>query len=116
VKDHRAQELVAAERTRIEAALKELTGEIQAQGALARQQEGESDAGSELANEMVEQALIGTLRAELEAVARAEARIPAGTYGLSTESGIAIPDERLESEPLAERTVEEQRRLDAGAR
>ena len=116
VDDRRAHELVAAERTRIEAALRELTGDVRAEGALESQQEGESDAGSELATEMVEVALIANLRAELEAVTRAEARIRAGTYGLSTESGIAIPDERLESEPLAERTVEEQRRSDAGAR
>ena len=114
--DHRARRLVAAERARIEAALGELTGEVRAEGALERQQEGESDAGSELATEMVEQALIANLRAELEAVSRAEARIQAGTYGFSTESGLPIPDERLESEPLAELTVEEQRRLDAGAR
>lgn len=114
--DRRAQELVAAERTRIEAALTALTGEIRAEHALERQQEGESDAGSELATEMVEQALIANLRAELEAVTRAEARIQAGTYGLSTETGAAIPDERLEAEPLAELTVDEQRRTDAGAR
>ena len=39
---------------------------------------------------------------------RAEARIAEGTYGRSVESGLPIPDERLEAEPLAERTVEEQ--------
>ena len=111
--NRRAAELVAAERTRIGAALKELTGEVSAEGALERQQQGESDAGSELATEMVEGALIVKLRAEMEAVTRAEARIRAGAYGRSIESGVAIPDERLESEPLAELTVEEQRRSDA---
>jgi DnaK suppressor protein len=115
VNDRRAQQLVAAERTRIEAALRELTGEIRAEGALERQQEGESDTGSELASEMVDEAVVQHLEAELEAVARAEARIRAGTYGLSTESGAEIPDERLEAEPLAELTVDEQRRADAGA-
>jgi DnaK suppressor protein len=35
-------------------------------------------------------------------------RIARGTYGRSIESGLPIPDERLEVEPLAERTIEEQ--------
>jgi len=42
------------------------------------------------------------------ALERAEARLAAGTYGLSTESGEPIPDERLEALPTAELTVEEQ--------
>ncbi len=112
--DHRAQELVAAERARIEAALAALT--VQAESPLRNQQEGESDSGSELATEMVDEALIANLQAELDAVTRAEARIQAGTYGRSTESGAAIPDERLEAQPLAELTVDEQRRVDADAR
>jgi RNA polymerase-binding transcription factor len=116
VDDRRARELVAAQRERIEAALRNLTGEVRAESDLERQQEGESDSGSELATEMVEDALVARLRDELDAVARAEARIEAGTYGRSVDSGVAIPDERLESEPLAERTVEDQRRVDAAAR
>jgi DnaK suppressor protein len=46
---------------------------------------------------------------QLAAVERAEARLAAGTYGLSVESGEAIPDERLEVSPTAELTVEEER-------
>ena len=113
--DRRARELVAAERTRIEAALRELIGEVRAEGVLERQQTGESDSGSELATEMVEVALVANLRAELAAVARAEERIAAGSFGRSVDSGLAIPDERLEAELLAERTLEEQR-YDEGAR
>jgi DnaK suppressor protein len=41
-------------------------------------------------------------------VGRAEARLAAGTYGLSIESGKPIPDERLEALPTAERTAEEE--------
>jgi DnaK suppressor protein len=114
--DRRARELVAAERTRIEAALAALTGAVEAESPLRDQQEGESDSGSELATAMVDEALIANLEAELDAVTRAEARIQAGTYGRSTESGTAIPDERLEAQPLAELTVDEQRRVDADAR
>ena len=47
------------------------------------------------------------LAKELAAVERAEARLAAGTYGLSVESGEPIPDERLEAFPAAEHTVEE---------
>ena len=42
-------------------------------------------------------------------IGRAEERIALGTYGSSIESGLPIPDEQLEAEPLAERTIEEQR-------
>jgi DnaK suppressor protein len=114
--DRRARELVAAERKRIEAALADLAGELRDESDLARQQAGESDAGSELATEMIDDALVADLRVQLDAVARAEARIEAGTYGRSVESGVAIPDARLEAEPLAERTVEEQRLFEAAAR
>jgi DnaK suppressor protein len=115
VDDQRARVLVAVERRRIEAALRELTGELGAERVQQRQQTGDSDAASELATGMVEAALVDDLRHELEAVQRAEERIAAGAYGRSIESGIAIPNERLEAEPLAERTVEEQRRHHAGA-
>jgi RNA polymerase-binding transcription factor DksA len=49
-------------------------------------------------------------------VVRAEARLAKGTFGLSVESGARIPDERLEAEPLAERTVEEQFRFERSQR
>jgi nucleotide-binding universal stress UspA family protein len=39
---------------------------------------------------------------------RAGSRLAAGTYGLSTESGEPIPDERLETLPTAELTADEQ--------
>ena len=52
------------------------------------------------------------LRAELEAIERAEKRLAEGTYGLSIESGEPIPDARLETIPWAERTSEEQARYE----
>ncbi len=113
--DQRARELVSRERTRIEAALRELLGDVHSEGLLDSQQTGESDSGSQLATEMVETALIAELRDELAAVERAEARIAAGTYGLSIDSGQAIPEARLEALPLSERTVDEQRLRDTGA-
>jgi RNA polymerase-binding transcription factor DksA len=49
-------------------------------------------------------------RKGLAAVERAEARLAAGTVGLSIESGRPIPDDRLEAVPTAERTAEEEAR------
>ena len=106
----RARELVARERTRIEALLAEQVGEIRADGSLQRQQTAEyEDAASALDSESVSVALAADLREQLAAVDRAEKRIAAGAYGRSVESGLPIPDERLDAEPLAERTIEEQR-------
>ena len=47
-------------------------------------------------------------RAERYDQDRAEARLAAGTYGISVISGEPIPDARLEARPTAEMTVEEQ--------
>lgn len=114
MKTEKARDLVARERSRIEASLRQLTGEVDAEAQLHGQQTGEAyEAGTDLEREEVELALITDLREELEAVGRAEARIAEGTYGRSVESGTVIPDERLEAAPLAERTIEEERRLEA---
>jgi DnaK suppressor protein len=113
VNQPRARELVARERARIESALAEAGGEIRAEGPLGRQQPGDSgDAGSAHETESVTIALAADLREQLAAAGRAEERIARGVYGRSVESGIPIPDERLEAEPLAERTVEEQRKYE----
>jgi DnaK suppressor protein len=114
VNESRARELVARERTRIEALLAEQVGEIRANGTLQRQQTGEyEDAASTLDSESVSVALAADLHDQLAAVERAEERLALGTYGISVESGVPIPDERLEVEPLAERTIEEQRNREA---
>ena len=113
----RARALVARERRRIEAALAELAGEEEAEDASRSDQTGESqEAGTAIQQESVEDAVAAALRDELAAVVRAEARIAQGTFGLSIESGARIPDDRLEAEPLAERTVEEQTRFERSRR
>lgn len=115
--EQRARALVAQERRRIEAALAGLAGEEQGEDASHFDQTGEaSEAGSEIQHEMVDSALAAAFQNELAAVARAEARIAQGTFGLSVESGTRIPDDRLEAEPLAERTVEEQARFERNQR
>src|SRR5437016_10356374 len=106
--DHdRARELLAAERERIDRALARLGPQDTAEPA------DDIDPGnlaSELYQEELDEGLADDLREELAAVERAEARLAAGTYGLSIESGRPIPDERLEALPTAERTAEEETR------
>ena len=109
----RARELLAAERERIERSLADL-GEPIGTDELASNDKP-ADQGSVLYERELEEGLIEGLRRELEALGRAEARLARGTYGLSVETGEPIPDERLEAFPLAERTVEEERRFEARA-
>ncbi len=104
----RARELLARERTRIEAdlAARELQGRLEIS---ARREPG--DEGSEnLYEDELDEARREQLQNELGAVERAEARLAAGRYGLSVDSGTPIPDQRLEVLPTAERTVEEDER------
>ena len=113
----RARALVAAERRRIEAALGELAGDQVNEDASHLDQTGESsEAGADVQHAMVDDALAARLRNDLAAVSRAETRIAEGTFGLSIESGAPIPDDRLEAQPLAERTVEEQSRYERDQR
>ena len=74
-----------------------------------------ADQASDLYDAELDEGLSDDLRAELAAVERAEQILATGTYGLSIESGEAIPDERLEAVPTAERTIEEQARFERGA-
>ncbi len=113
----RARELVAAERARIEAALSDLTADVEGEGPLQSQQTGEaSEVGSDLQVEGVDMALVSSLREQLAAVERAEERLAAGTYGRSIESDAPIPEARLEAAPLAEYTVDEQRSIEQRGR
>jgi len=107
VDPERARELLARERKRIERAL---AGRGHADTGELSDQDAPADQASDLYQDELDQGLADDLRAELAAVERAEARLAAGTYGLSVESGEPIPDERLEALPIAERTLEEERR------
>jgi DnaK suppressor protein len=104
----RARELLSRERERIERELAALgrDGPLDASGAIEP-----GDRGSEnLYEDELSEGRREELRRELDALARAEARLRAGTYGLSVDSGTPIPDARLEAVPTAERTVEEDER------
>ena len=109
----RARELLRAERERIERALAELRPEDDAE--LTFQDQHLGDEASNLYQDELDEGLAEQLQRELEAVERAEQRLANGTYGLSVESGDPIPDERLEVQPTAERTAEEEARFERGA-
>ena len=104
----RARELLALQRAQIEEAL----GSLERRGPLEGDQRREpGDQGSEdLYQDEFDAGRQADLQQQLAAVERAEARLAAGTYGLSVESGAPIPDGRLEALPTAERTVQEQER------
>ena len=102
----RARELLAAERERIERALRRL-------GPLDDAEEADefdpANLAADLYQDELDEGLEEDLREQLAAVERAEDRLTAGTYGLSIESGRPIPDERLEALPTAELTADEER-------
>jgi DnaK suppressor protein len=102
----RARQLLAREREQIEQAIAGLGGE---DSGMVAEQDEPGDRGSEnLYQNEFDAGLAEGLADQLAALERAEARLAAGTYGLSTESGEPIADERLEALPTAELTVEEQ--------
>jgi DnaK suppressor protein len=102
----RAHQLLAHERERIERAIAELSEDDEQ--AVAEQGEPGELGSEELYEKELDTGLAEDLAEQLVAVERAEARLAAGTYGLSVDSGAPIPDARLEALPTAERTVEEQ--------
>jgi DnaK suppressor protein len=108
----RAKELLAAERARIERALRDVVPNDDSELSTDNDQHL-ADHATETYQDSYEQGLAEQLREELAALERAEARLAEGTYGLSIESGEPIPDDRLEAQPLAERTIAEQERYES---
>ena len=106
----RARELLEAERRRLESAI----------AAHSHQDDGEqsdpffdaANNASDLYQEELDEGLSDDLKSQLAGIERAERRLSEGTYGLSIESGLPIPDARLELLPAAELTVEEERTRD----
>jgi RNA polymerase-binding transcription factor len=105
----RARELLSRERQRIEQALAKLS---RSGGEELAGQDEMADSASRLYEEEFDEGQLEDLRAGLATVERAELRLIDGSYGFSVESGEPIPDERLEAVPAAERTAEEQARLE----
>jgi DnaK suppressor protein len=102
----RAGELLRAERARIERALKR--AQPQDDGEPADEYDP-ANLASDLYQDELDETFADDLQEQLAAVERAEARLAAGTYGISLESGQPIPDARLEARPTAELTADEER-------
>jgi DnaK suppressor protein len=105
--DDEARKLLQAERARVEALLDGARVAGSDDRAGANEQGDMTDPAPSLVAEQVDDAVTAELTERLEAIARAEQRLAAGTYGRSVRSGVAIPDERLRADPAAELTVEE---------
>ena len=101
----RARELLARERNRIERSLARL-GHVDTGEEADGQDPG--NLASELYQDEYDEGRADDLREQLAAVERAEARLAAGTYGVSVVSGERIPDERLEALPAADRLAREE--------
>ena len=106
--DARAREVLRDERARVERLLHELTRAGEEDREATRATGDMADPAQPLTDEQTADAIAQGLRDRLAAIERAEARLEAGTYGRSVRSGTPIPDERLEADPAAELTVEEE--------
>jgi DnaK suppressor protein len=105
-----ARVLLTAERARLQRLLQAATGQPPA-AELGDEVDDADRRNAEQTGTAVDQ----LLRARWAALERAEARLVAGSYGRSLRSGQAIPDERLEADPLAELTAEEAAEAERGA-
>jgi DnaK suppressor protein len=103
----RAAQLLNAERARVQGLLDELQNESESNREAANEAGDMSNASESLVAEGLDDAVVAGLKVRLAAIDRAEQRLEAGSYGLSTLSGDVIPDERLEADPAAELTVDE---------
>ena len=112
--DHaRAAEILAAERARVTDELNRLEAEFRPDAPdTAADEIIAGDGAADITERTRDLERIDALRIELASVERAEARLEAGTYGLSIESGAPISDARLERIPTAERTADEQREFE----
>ena len=107
----RARRLLDAERSRVSALLEETAADANDDRAAANEPGDLSDPAERLTAEEGDDAVATGLQERLAALDRAERRIEEGTFGFSTHSGLPIPDARLEADPAAELTVEEERQL-----
>ncbi len=110
----RARELLQAERTRIEAALRSAQADPAGE-ELSDDDDEQADQATDTYQAEFDETRRDDLNEQLQALERAEQRLADGTYGKSVVSGDPIPDERLEVEPAAERTAAEQEAFERGA-
>ena len=102
-----AQQLLNAERRRVQGLLQETLETGLADREAANEPGDLTDPAERLVAEVYDDNVAAGLRERLEAIERAELRLAHGTYGRSVRSGLPIADDRLEADPAAELTVEE---------
>jgi DnaK suppressor protein len=108
VDEDKARALVQAKRAEVQSLLETTEREGRQDRATEDEQGADiSDPAQPLTAQFENEAITATLRDRLAALDRAEQRLDDGTYGRSVESGLPIPDERLEADPAAELTIEE---------
>lgn len=105
----RARSLLDAERSRVEQLLSETSADAEQDRAAANEPGDMTDPAERLIAEEGDDAVAAGLRERLAALERAGRRLDEGTFGFSVRSGLPIPDARLEADPAAELTVEEER-------
>ncbi len=103
----RARELLHSERLRTQRLLAEVAEAGQDDRTAADQSGDMFDSAQPLTDEGTDDSVKAGLEDRVAALDRAQQRLDAGTYGLSTRSGLPISDERLEADPAAELTVDE---------
>jgi DnaK suppressor protein len=106
--EQRARQLLAEERARLELSLRDAGQDARDERSTIGDTGDLFDGAEPLTAEAGTDAVISGIRDQLAALDRAEARLQSGTYGRSVLSGRPIPDERLEADPAAELTVEEE--------
>jgi DnaK suppressor protein len=106
----RARELLTRERERIERTLARMGRAPDEE--LSHLDQHPADDATEVFEEERDVGIAERLREDLAAIERAERRLEDGTYGKSVVSEKPIPDERLEAIPWADRTAEEQKRVE----
>ncbi len=105
--DQRARALLDAERARVEELLAQVAASSTDDRTGAEEPGDQADGGQRLTAQATDGLVSDSLSERLAAIERAEARLAAGTYGLSVRTGAPIPEARLEADPAAELTVEE---------
>jgi len=117
VDEQQARARLRAERAEVQRLLAD-TRAAGRENRASEDQQGQDidDAAQPLSAEGEDDAIAESLRARLAALDRAEQRLASGTYGRSVRSGQPIPDARLEADPAAELTVEEQAAAERAAR
>lgn len=106
--EERARKLLAGERSRVEQLLKETETAGQQDRTEANQPGEIADPAERLTAEEGDDAIAESFRDRLAALDRAELRLLEGSFGYSVRSGLPIGDARLEADPAAELTLEEE--------